>query len=373
MLRRIPLHWALAASTFVISLLFVTGANGYRLNSLPTAFGVSFVAAGCVWLSARHALAALVALSLFTVSLLALGVTFAVLDLTVFLVLFEVTLLTTLPWLTLAGVSFVLLTVNDLWQRMTVGGYFDPSLLYPALLTALAVGLGMQGRKARMQHAELITLRAAEHRRVVAEERQRIARDVHDVAAHHLSALVVHNRLAARIGTGEALRESAAFSAETAEQALDALRQVVGILAGDGPPPIHPAGQLGELDGIIERMRAAGLVVDAYLEPVADTDERVQLAVVRITQEALSNVLLHRGPGAVRLTVSREAAEVVVVVADDGVTDGREVVPSHGRGIAGMTARAAAIGGELSAGPSATGGWTVAARLPVSPVAVSRS
>ena len=130
----------------------------------------------------------------------------------------------------------------------------------------------------------------------VLSERQRIARDLHDVAAHHLSALVVQNRLALRISTADSLAEAADFSAQTAGEALDALRKVVGVLSNDSP--LEPQPTLAELNPMFVRLAKAGLVVHRSTgADVAGLRRDVELAVVRITQEALTNVLRHRGPG----------------------------------------------------------------------------
>ncbi|CAA9399111.1 MAG: hypothetical protein AVDCRST_MAG66-1364, partial [uncultured Pseudonocardia sp.] len=213
-----------AAATFAVSVVFSASAEVGRMDP-AAALGISAVAASAVWLSAHRPVAALVVVAALAGALPLVGSTFPVMDLVVVVVAFQAVLHADLsPWV-VAGVCLVLLTAVDAWQRAASGrGFLEPGVLYPLVLTGLVVGLGLQSRRVRRQHEELLALREAERRRAVSDERRRIARDLHDVAAHHLSALVVRTRLAQRVGTPEALAGAARFTATTAADALDGLR-----------------------------------------------------------------------------------------------------------------------------------------------------
>lgn len=193
-----------------------------------------------VWLSGRRPAAALVAVAGVVLVQPVLDVRFVAVDLVVVLVAYRAAAGTTLPPWQLAGVTFTALTVHDWWLRPLSERAMDPSLLYPAMVTALAIGLGLRTRRVAEQALELLRLQHAERDRAVSEERHRIARDLHDVAAHHLSALVVHNRLAQRLATEQALTTAVEFSAVTASETLDSLRHVVGTSCTEADSPRSP-------------------------------------------------------------------------------------------------------------------------------------
>jgi signal transduction histidine kinase len=321
-----------------------------------------------VWLSHFHPRLALGAIGVLSIGAPELCVSFEALELVLVYVLYQVTAASVLsPWL-VAVVGFASLTINDSWLRMARNETFiDPSVLYPAILTTLGVGIGVQGRRVREQNAELIALRQRDRDLAVVEERRRIARDLHDVAAHHLSALVVRNKLARRVGSTKALEEAADFSATTAREALDSLRQVVGVLGNREGAAMTPQPTLADLDAMFLRLAEAGLNVhrndhSANIRPRRD----VELAVVRITQEALTNVLRHRGPGQAWFRLEATSSSIELSIEDDGPIDIIHPVEGGraGHGLVGMTERAQACGGQLHVGLSSRGGWRVAATLP---------
>lgn len=344
----------------------------------PAALGVSAFAAGAVWLSGRRPVAALIVVSVLTVALPLVRSTFPVMDLVVVVVAFQAVLHADLPPRVVALVCLVLLTVVDAWQRVAGDrSFMEPDVLYPLVLTGLVMGLGLQSRQVRRQHDELVALRDTDRRRAVSDERRRIARDLHDIAAHHLSVLVVRTRLATRLGTPEALADAATFTAKTAAEALDGLRGAVQVLSSDKADPdgapLAPTPLLRDLDRIVASLGEAGLRVESRM-PQDDAGEPpvdVAVAAVRIASEALANVLRHRGPGRAWLQVGCGPGVLTVLVEDDGPGTWRPEagdpawhLPGH-YGVVGMRERAQACGGHLSLDPSARGGWRVAAVLPV--------
>ena len=382
--RRPVLGIALAAVTFAVSFVFSAIPATARMPPAG-ALAISLVAAGAVWLAGRRPVAALVVTGALTAALPLIGSTFPAMDLVVVFVVFQAVLHTELPTGVAAAVCFAMLTVNDVWLRVADGrGFAEPGVLYPLLLTGLAVGLGVQSRRVRRQHDELLALREADRRRAVSEERRRIAADLHDAAAHHLSALVVRNKLATRVATADALADAARFTAATAADTLAALRQVVQVLgdgadgtdtAGPAAAPRAPGPRLSDLDGVVATMEEAGLRVERRPATLADADDlpvAVAVAAVRIATEALANVLRHRGPGRCWLRLDRVHSPrgLALCVEDDGpgtwlpeAAAPTWHVPGH-HGVTGMRARAEACGGRLDIGPSSRGGWKVSAVLP---------
>ncbi|WP_155389137.1 sensor histidine kinase [Catellatospora paridis] len=206
----------------------------------------------------------------------------------------------------------------------------------------------------------------------VADERAAIARELHDVVAHSLAVMIVQadgGRYAFDADPGKA-REALATVAATGRDALEDMRLLVGVLRGAGPEA-EPASRrrvtLAEIDALVDGARSAGLAVtvDARL-PQAVTPA-VELAVYRITQEALTNVLRHAGPGAaVTLSLIEQGGAVAVSVDDDG--GARPRVPAAreaGHGLTGMRERVAVHGGALTAGPRPGGGWSLRAEVPL--------
>ena len=323
-------------------------------------------------------MAALVVVGALALALPLLRSTFPVMDLVVILVAFQAVLNVDLPPWVVALVCLVLLTVVDAWQRVAGDrSFMEPDVLYPLVLTGLVMGLGLQSRQVRRQHDELAALRDTDRRRAVSDERRRIARDLHDIAAHHLSVLVVRTRLATRLGTPEALADAARFTATTAAEALDGLRGAVQVLNDDradpDAAPLAPTPQLRDLDRVVTALGEAGLRVECEMPPdgAGAPPLDVAVAAVRIASEALANVLRHRGPGRAWLQVTRTPGTLTVLVEDDGpgtwrheAADPAWPAPGH-YGIVGMRERAHACGGRLTVEPSARGGWRVSAVLPV--------
>lgn len=369
-----------AVATLLVSLLFTLSPGDAQMG-LAGAVVVSVISATSVWLSGCCPGAALALIGAAVVAQPLLDVRFGAVDLVVVLVACRAAMRPGLrPWV-LVLVTFVILTVHDWWSRPLTERGLDPSLLYPVLLTALAVGLGLQGRRIAEQREELRRLRDADRERATLEERRRIARDLHDVAAHHLSSLVVHNRLALRLGTDDALQTAVEFSACTAADTLQALRHVVGVLSADGEPARGPTSMLADLPSVLELVSAAGLDVQLDVDEPAvlgQLDEELQIALLRIAQESLSNVLRHRGPGPCWVGLHRVGRTVRLRVEDDGRGAGTTEDPDGattaavrtvgaGHGVLGMRERARSRGGRLTVGPSLRGGMRVEAVFDVRP------
>ncbi|OQD54778.1 two-component sensor histidine kinase [Streptomyces phaeoluteigriseus] len=213
--------------------------------------------------------------------------------------------------------------------------------------------------------------REEEARRRVAEERLRIARDLHDVVAHHIALVNVQAGVAAHVmdKRPDQAKEALAHVREASRSALNELRATVGLLRQSGDPeaPTEPAPGLDRLDELAGTFRNAGLQVEVAR---ADHDTRlpaaVGLAAYRVIQEALTNVQKHAGPDArAEVSVVRVGPNIEVTVLDDGAGDAPAPQDGGGHGLLGMRERVTALRGTLTTGPRYGGGYRVHAILPV--------
>lgn len=234
----------------------------------------------------------------------------------------------------------------------------------------LVVLVGAEGARFRRERAAEQRRRAEEYGlRCASEERLRIARELHDVLGHHISLINVQAGVALHLmehgGDPEQARSALAAIKESSKEVLREMRSTLGVMRGaDEGAPRGPVPGLAAVPDLVERIAAAGLPVrlDAA-DDLGDVGEHAGLAAYRIVQEALTNVRRHAPGAAAVVTLRRSGAALVVTVADDGPGPGTS--DGSGRGIAGMTERAAALGGTLEAGPGEAGGFRVHARLPV--------
>ncbi|XRQ15669.1 sensor histidine kinase [Actinomadura welshii] len=245
----------------------------------------------------------------------------------------------------------------------TLAGNGDVNGVALFMLTGWVVAMVALGW---VRHSRRIYLHEAEQR-AAGEERLRIARELHDVAGHHISLINVQAGTALHRFKKDPAQAEAALAAikESSRDALRDLRATVGLLRGDGEDaPTAPAPGLDRIGELVESARAAGLAVrsDVAAGDGGPPPAGVGLAAYRIVQEALTNVVRHASATAVTVRVEQGPREVVIEVADDG----RGPVPgTPGTGLRGMRERARALGGELTAGPGPDGGFRVRARLPL--------
>jgi signal transduction histidine kinase len=239
---------------------------------------------------------------------------------------------------------------------------------------AAAVGLAVRGQqdalraaRARAHQAELT--REEEAVRRVTDERLRIARELHDVVAHHISVINVQAGVARHLMDARPEQARTALTAvrEASKAVLSEMTAVVGLLrTDDGGGPAEPAPGLHRLPALVDGLRAAGLEVtwqtsgeDAALPPIAD------LAAYRVVQESLTNAVKH-GTGTAELHVRHEAGEVVIEVRNP-VAVAAGPAATGGHGLLGMRERLEAVSGQLTAGPDDRGNWVVRATLPRDP------
>ncbi|MEW2358952.1 sensor histidine kinase [Spirillospora sp. NPDC029432] len=261
----------------------------------------------------------------------------------------------------------------------------DVAGLSVMLLATIVAGQYVRSRRALLADAERRAAEAEhdreqEARRRAVEERLRIARELHDVLAHQISLINVQAGAALhRRDDPERAYASLEAIKQASKETLRELRGVLGVLrqvdeeeGEGGAVPVEPAPSLARLEGLLERARAAGLPVrragdvddarlGALLAPPA------ALAGYRIVQEALTNAARHSGAAEVTVAVRLRGGAVIVQIDDDGPGPVDEAALERGNGLRGMRERAAAAGGEVTAGPVPGGGFRVQARLPAEP------
>jgi len=257
-------------------------------------------------------------------------------------------------------------------------------VLFHEFAAAAVIGLGVvvheQRRTAAVlaaRNAELERLRRVEAQQAIAGERTRIARELHDVAAHHLTAVIIRAQAADRVASTrpEVATDAVRWIAATAREALAAMRQTVRVLRSDdgSGAALAPGPSLADLPGIAARVGDAGLPVSLRVaESLPLLDRQTELAAVRIAQEALTNALRHAGAGQAVVSLRATEGGVLLDVEDDGATADPAVATaevageaaSRGHGLIGMRERAASCGGRLLVDRGPLGGWRVRAWLP---------
>ncbi|MFE6364274.1 sensor histidine kinase [Streptomyces sp. NPDC057806] len=239
-----------------------------------------------------------------------------------------------------------------------------------ATLYVPCAGLGEARRQwlgGRWAAAGRLARAEEERRRAADNERHRLARELHDVSAHHLTSVVVTVDAARRLGAGrpELVAEAMSFAAQTGDETLTALRRLAVVMReAESSDPLPVSGRLGELITGFSRL---GRPIDADLPD--DLAGPAAEAVFGIVREALTNTLRHAPGAPVRVRVRRldGALELSVVNGAPRAAEDRAQVTAQlgsGNGITGMRERAAAVGGDLTSAPTADGGWQVTATLP---------
>ncbi|MEU6550373.1 sensor histidine kinase [Streptomyces sp. NPDC046915] len=276
--------------------------------------------------------------------------------------------------------------VTYVFEGLWGASKYQPTGVVTIVLSAVVVVLGMALRGRRVARAELgrqTTLTAEERaRRTLLEERSRIARELHDVVAHHMSVISIQAQVAPHLveNPSEELKENLAGIRENALEALTELRRVLGVLRSEHPETGDPLGGpatgaaphapqpgLDRLDALVENTRAAGLTVTLDV-----TGERrvlapgVQLSAYRIVQEALSNVLRHAPGATARVELHYSLLKLSVEIVNSPPTRPTSPSPGAGHGLLGMRERIAMLDGSLAAHPLPDGGYRVSAILPTS-------
>jgi len=273
-----------------------------------------------------------------------------------------------------AWLALALTFVWTIWLAPLIYGYVVPT--NDALALAgwlLAVAIAAEATRIRAERAAVTRAsRQIDQRRHQSEERLRVARDLHDVIGHNISLINVQASMGLDLMDSQPEQARAALSAikSASKEALEELRTMLTTLRRDDDvAPRSPAPGLDRLPELIELTRAAGLSVEVEVVGKAPPlPTAVHLAAYRIIQESLTNVARHAGRARVTVRVTYDDADMHVEIDDDGkAPSGGDSAIGTGSGITGMRERAAAFGGDLSAGFRQGGGFRVSAQLPVRP------
>ncbi|GAA4220975.1 signal transduction histidine kinase [Streptosporangium album] len=253
------------------------------------------------------------------------------------------------------------------------GHFGDVVPALPVLVTSTVIGAVLRGlRVARTQLVEQEELTAEERaRRTLLEERNRIAREPHDVVAHHMSVISIQAQVAPHLveDPPEELTENLAGIRENAVEALTELRRILGVLRSqdaqaDGVRHT-PQPTLDRLEELVANVRGAGVTLTAEIigEP-RPLSPGVELSAFRIVQEALSNAMRHAPGAAVRVEIGYHPGAPTVRVANTAPDRPAPPSPGAGHGLLGMRERTAMLGGDLATGSTPDGGYEVTALLP---------
>jgi signal transduction histidine kinase len=360
--------------TAVLAVGFVGGLDGIR----PWAIALRVLAASCLAFRRRWPVPVWAVATVAALAALALGPSAYLVVLAPLTALYYVATVCQGPVTKFAGIF----SVGAGLLAVYLGQIDVTAWLAYGLVAVVTVACWLVGDNVRVRRAYLAELeasaakaeadRAAEFNRAAASERNRIARELHDVVVHHVSVIAIQAgaaRMVAETGDGAAAPVKAWRSVEeTARLALTELRQLLGTLRHEGDPPsLTPQPGLRQLGQLLEEVRAAGLPVRSEVIGIPDElPPALDLCAYRIVQEALTNIMKHEGlaPALVRLCCCGGAVEVEVTNEAGGLAaTGTSAGP--GRGLIGMRERAEVLGGSLHAGPCAGGGFRVRALLPL--------
>ncbi len=250
----------------------------------------------------------------------------------------------------------------------STSGLVQTGIVY---LAAYLFGSTMRNRRLYLAElearaADLERERDEEAKRAVADERLRIAQELHDVVAHSMGVIAVQAGVGAHVidtDPAEAKHSLEAISA-TSRSTLGEIRRILGVLRGDGAAALQPAPGLADLPKLAADFGEAGLPVTVTVDESTDcVPAGVDLTAFRIVQEALTNTLKYAGPARAEVTVSHQPGVVAVSVTDDG-RGVNGATGDGGHGLLGMRERVGVYGGTLHAGPRPGGGFRVIAALP---------
>ncbi|HWG25880.1 sensor histidine kinase [Actinospica sp.] len=274
---------------------------------------------------------------------------------------------------TYRGLRYALVVAAASWLVPTLPpnalSWYDFPVSMPAVGLAAAAVAGEAARKRRIGHEEQVRQAAstaeAHLGRRLAEERLRIARELHDVLAHTISVVAVQSSVALDTMTDspDQAREAMLIVRGAAKQAMPELRATLGLLRGSGAADARPQPGLAQLPELVAQVQDAGLDVELSVDQ--DLDEAsalLQLTAYRIVQESLTNVIRHASARRATVALRHEQDALTIEVADDG--RGAPAGGAPGFGLVGMRERAEALGGELHAAARPEGGYRVLARLP---------
>lgn len=263
-----------------------------------------------------------------------------------------------------AGVAFVAVTnVAAAAAAGRVAGGLPFAIVVLAAMLLVRRVVGDRERRAELAERE----RDVAAREAVSEERARIARELHDAIAHHVSVMVVQAGAERRAldPASAATREVLETIERTGRSALTEMRRLLGMLRDETGDPLTPLPGLADVPALVEQLQDAGLAVDLQVDGERrELPVGIELSGYRIVQEALTNALKHAGDAHASVLVHYGRDSLELEISDDG-SGGESRVPPGGHGLVGMRERVALCGGRFHASHNAAGGFTVRALLPI--------
>jgi signal transduction histidine kinase len=254
------------------------------------------------------------------------------------------------------------------------------NVLWTVIALSLPLAVGLTARRFRTREAEAQQRAAhleAERAQQVAEasavERQRIARELHDIVSHSLGVMVLQAGAAEQAfdRAPQKARQAVRTIRATGLEAIDEMSRLVGLLRDDTQATTAPQPTLADLERLLAAVRSGGVDVGLHTEGVVRAlPAAIELNAYRVVQEGLTNVVKHNCAGTATVTVAYQPDCLTVEVSDEGTATANG--PGGGFGLAGLRERVAVFGGRLDYGPRSAGGWAVRACFPV-PVAEPRS
>lgn len=277
-----------------------------------------------------------------------------------------------LAWVTAAvGISVLLVpwsSAHELTRELAI--YLIPEIM---LFTVAPVAIGFYIRErqrliATMQAHEAGAEKQAklEAARVRAEERSRLADEIHDVVAHSISLMIVHTGALKLAASDERTRQIADLVRSSGHVALEELREVVSVLRTDDNAPLGPPPTLANLESLIEESRSAGLHIDFEIFGVPrKVPGSVERTAYRVVQESLTNLHKHAPGAAARIDLLWRPSRLDISVRNDPPRRAPMDLPESGHGLRSLRERVSLLSGEFQAGPTNEGGWRVYASLPI--------
>jgi signal transduction histidine kinase len=273
------------------------------------------------------------------------------------------------------GLAIAIAAVGIVVRNDPTGGREDFFFVSLVMVIAWLAGYALSAKlqeveEARERARALERGREEQAHTAVAEERARIARELHDIVGHSVSVMTVQAGAVRRLLTADQTREREALLVveETGRQALTEMRRLVDVLRRpEEAPALAPQPSLEFLDKLVAQVREAGLPVELRIEgKPAKLPPGIDLTAYRLVQEGLTNALKHAGAHQAEVVVRYGAGEVVLQVSDDGVgEDGGPGEDGGGQGLVGLRERISVYGGVLEAGRQPGGGFALHARLPL--------
>jgi signal transduction histidine kinase len=277
-----------------------------------------------------------------------------------------------LAWAAAAVAVFFLLLPwpSEVELSADLAFYLVPEVL---LFTVAPVAFGLYARErqrliAVLQAREADAARQAklEAERVRADERNRLANEIHDVVAHSVSLMIVHTGALKLAATDERTREVADLVRTSGHVALQEMREMVSVLRTEDNAPLGPVPTLDNLEPLIEESRSAGFYVDFQTSGVPrKVSGSVERTAFRVVQESLTNILKHAPGAAAQVDLTWRLSRLDITVRNDPPQRPPMDLPQSGHGLRSLRERVSLLSGDFQAGPTNEGGWRVYASLPI--------